>query len=166
MAWRLARRAIRLWRCSRSCFCSNGARSPIRRRGGGARPAVVPPLLRPAAGRGDARPRLDPAVSPDDRQARSFGWAIDRGQLAARCARPDQHGSSTRPSSQARSGASTCAPASIRATPRLVSPASAIRPISATRRIWRWTRRAGWRPGRDDPGRCARFPSGRSADPG
>src|ERR1700722_18936294 len=44
--------------------------------GGGARPAVVPPLLRPAAGCGDARPRLDLAVSPDDRQARSFGWAV------------------------------------------------------------------------------------------
>jgi transposase, IS5 family len=36
---------------------------------------------------------------------------------------------------------------------------------SATRRIWRWTRRSG-APGRDDPGQCARFPSGRSADPG
>ena len=38
----------------------------------------------------------------------------------------------------------TCAAASIRATPRRVSRASATRPISATRRIWRWTRKAGW----------------------
>ena len=36
----------------------------------------------------------------------------------------------------------TWAAASIRATPRRVSPASATRPISAPRRIWRWTRRA------------------------
>jgi Transposase domain (DUF772) len=43
-----------------------------RRRRGGARPVVVSPFLRPAIGRGDARPRLDLAVSPDDRQARSF----------------------------------------------------------------------------------------------
>jgi IS5 family transposase len=60
----------------------------------------------------------------------------------------------------------TCAAASIRATPRRVSRASATRPISAPKRIWRWTRRAGWRPGRDDPGQCARQSSGRSADPG
>jgi hypothetical protein len=44
-----------------------------RRRGRGARPAVVPPFLWPAAGRGYARPRLDLAVSPDDRQA----WPVD-----------------------------------------------------------------------------------------
>ena len=48
---------------------------------------VVPPLLRPAAVHGDARPRLYLAVSPDDRQARAFGCAIGRGQPAARGAR-------------------------------------------------------------------------------
>ena len=39
--------------------------------------------------------------------------------------------------------------ASIRATPTPASRASATRPISAPRRIWRWTRRAAWcaRPG-------------------
>ena len=54
------------------------------RRGGGARPAVVSPLLRPAAGHGDARPRLDLAVSPDDRQAWPVDEAPGRGQPAAR----------------------------------------------------------------------------------
>jgi transposase, IS5 family len=37
--------------------------------GCGSGPVVVPPLLRLAAGGGDAGPRLDLAVSPDDRQA-------------------------------------------------------------------------------------------------
>jgi transposase len=40
-------------------------------------------------------------------------------------------------------GVLTRAAASIRATPRLGSRASATRPISAPRRIWRWTSRAG-----------------------
>jgi hypothetical protein len=90
-----------------------------------------------------------------NRQLDARGFVIKRGTLVD--ATPDR-----------RRGEAplTCAAASIRATPRLVSRASATRPISVTKRIWRWTRRAGWRPGRDDPGQCARLSSGRSADPG
>jgi IS5 family transposase len=65
-----------------------------------------------------------------NRQLDALGLIIKRGTL------------STRPSSPAQLGVLMKAAASARATPRLVSPASATRPISATRRIWRWTRRA------------------------
>jgi hypothetical protein len=80
-----------------------------------------------------------------DRAGREFGRHLPRGWSEL------SHGGwSTRPSSPARSGTLTRAAASIRATPTLVSRANATRPISATRRIWRWTRRAGWCAGRDD----------------
>jgi hypothetical protein len=95
--------------------------------------------------RGAVAARLDLALSPDDRQARPVDEAFGRSQPPARGARPchqarhagrcDFHRRRGQPSL-------TCAAASIRATPTLVSRASATRPISATRRIWRWTRRA------------------------
>ena len=121
---------------------------PARRRGCGAGPAVVPPLLRPAAGDRDAGSRLDLALSPSDRQAWPVDEAVGGGQPPARRARPDppiKRGTlvDPRPSSPGRSGALMRAAGSIRATPRLVSRASATRPISVIRRIWRWTRRAG-----------------------
>jgi hypothetical protein len=101
--------------------------------------------VRPLPRRGAVAARLDLALSPDDRQARPVDEAFGRSQPPARGARPchqaryagrcDFHRRRGQPSL-------TCAAASIRATPTLVSRASATRPISATRRIWRWTRRA------------------------
>src|SRR5271170_629607 len=50
---------------------------------GGSGQVVVSPLLRPAAGHGDARPRLDLAFPPGDRQARPFGGSAFGDEPAA-----------------------------------------------------------------------------------
>src|SRR6516162_3107202 len=55
-----------------------------RRRGGGARPAVVSALLRHPLGPRDTGPFVDLAVSPDPRQPRPLSGAIGRSQPAAR----------------------------------------------------------------------------------
>ena len=113
--------------------------------GGGARPAVVPPFRLPAAGHGDARSPLDLAFSPDDRQARGFGCAIGRSQPAARRARLGHQArhAGRRDPHRRRSEGPLPGRRRQSARPR-GSRASATRPISATRRIWRWTSKAGW----------------------
>ena len=93
---------------SRSFFCSNGTRSliraPRRRCAIGCRSAAF------AACRWTWRRPTTPRSGDfsNDRQARSVDWALGQGQPAARSARlrhQARHGSSTRPSSPARSGA-------------------------------------------------------------
>ena len=129
-----------------------------------------PPFLRPAARSGDARPCLDLAVSPDDRQARPVDKALGRGQPPARRAGGlvIKRGTLVDATiiAELREAPFTRAAASIRATPRRVSRRKRDKTYFGYKAHLAVDEERPCAPGRDDPGQCTRQPSGRSPDPG
>ena len=115
------------------------------RGGSRARSAVVSALLRHSARSGDARPFLDLALPPAHREARPVGEASGRGQPSARRARSDRQTRHAGRRHDHRGGGEAAVfrgRRGQRARSRRELHGEEQRDLlSATRRIWRWTRR-------------------------